>query len=295
MQDIRQRTNTDRAHDAFSLCFFVFSLFRAFVTKKSGGDGIVCRTIWQIKSIPHHATHHASFIPVIMIRLAENFWERFAMDVQRAQPSERFMLWIDAVGGYWVCLGEEIVLGQPVAGEAVDVPILGDLSRQHARLRRDGEGYLIEALHEVRIDNRPVRDIGWLRDGSRIQLGRSVQLVFHRPNALSGTARLDFVSRHRTQPSADAVLWMADTCVLGPSRNSHVVCTTWPRDVILCHHGDASRGRETSETRSAAASLQCRTPGLFVVDAKVQHDVAPLTLQSCVQGEGFSFRLDAKM
>ena len=229
-----------------------------------------------------------------MIRLAENLWGRFSMDVQKAQPSERFMLWIDAVGGYWVCLGEEIVLGQPVSGEAVDVPILGDLSRRHACLRRDGEGYVLEAFHDVKIDGRPVRDVGWLRDGSRIQLGRSVQLAFHRPNALSGTARLDFVSRHRTQPSADAVLWMADTCVLGPSRNCHVVCHTWPRDVILYRRGDASLGRETCVSRSPDTSLYCRTPGLFAVDKKMCRDAAAVTLQSCVQGEGFSFRLDGK-
>ena len=42
----------------------------------------------------------------------------------------RCILWVDAVGGYLVCLGDEIVLGQAIPGTTVDVPILADLSRR---------------------------------------------------------------------------------------------------------------------------------------------------------------------
>ena len=63
--------------------------------------------------------------------------------------TDKFMLWIDAVGGYWVCLGDEITIGQPVSAGSVDVPILGDISPRHARIRRDGEGYVIEAIRET--------------------------------------------------------------------------------------------------------------------------------------------------
>ena len=173
-----------------------------------------------------------------MIRIANTFWRHLPMDFRRARHAERFMLWIDAVGGYWVCLGDEITIGQPDGRRTADVPILGDLSSCHARLRRDGEGFLIEAIRETSVDGRPVRDVGWLRDGSEIQLGESVRLLFRRPHALSGTVRLDFLSRHRTQPSADAVLWMADTCILGPKRHSHVVCRDWTREVMLYRDAD---------------------------------------------------------
>ena len=200
------------------------------------------------------------------------------MDLRGARHSERFMLWVDAVGGYWVCLGDEVVLGQPQQRGTVDVPILGDLSGRHARIRRDGEGYLIEALREVRIDDRPVRDVGWLSDGSRIQLGQSVRLAFRRPHALSGTARLDFVSRHRTQPSADAVLLMADSCILGPKHHCHVVCRDWTQEVILCRHED---------------ELYCRTPGLFEIDGITCRERGRITTSSRVEGEGFSFNLEA--
>ena len=29
-----------------------------------------------------------------------------------SKPADRFMLWVDAVG-YWVCLADELVVGQP--------------------------------------------------------------------------------------------------------------------------------------------------------------------------------------
>jgi hypothetical protein len=200
------------------------------------------------------------------------------MDVRGAREADRFMLWIDAVGGYWVCLGNAITIGQPSRPMGPDVPILGDLSSCHARLRRDGEGFLIEAMRETLVDGRPVQNVDWLRDGSQIQLGDAVRLLFRRPHALSGTARLDFVSRHRTQPSTDAVLWMADCCVLGPKQRSHVVCRKWTREVMLCREENG---------------LVCRTAGTFEIDGTTYRECGPISHRSHVRGEGFSFNLEA--
>jgi hypothetical protein len=188
------------------------------------------------------------------------------------------MLWIDAVGGYWVCQGNDVTLGQPDRQASADVPILGDLSSRHARIRRDDEGYLIEALHEVRIDDRQVEHVGWLREGNRIQLGATVRLLFRRPHPLSATARLDFVSRHRTQPSADAALLMAETCVLGPKRHAHIVCPDWSREVIIYRRGPA---------------LYCRAAGTFTIDGISCNGSGPITRNSRIEGSGFSFNLEA--
>ena len=49
------------------------------------------------------------------------------IDDVRARPAERLMLWIDAVGGYRLCLAEQISLGRPDPQCAADVAILGDL------------------------------------------------------------------------------------------------------------------------------------------------------------------------
>jgi hypothetical protein len=192
-------------------------------------------------------------------------------------PMRNFVLWIDSVGSYWVCLGDVVTLGQPGGSGGVDVPILGDLSHRHARVRRDGEGYLIEAVREVFVNGKPVRLAAALSDGCRIQLGASVQLKFRRPHALSGTARLEFSSPHHTQPTVNAVLLMTDVCILGPQPHSHVLCRQWPREVLLFRHDE---------------SLFCRTAGPFEIDGTACRDRGRLTLNSHVAGEGFSFKLE---
>jgi len=212
-----------------------------------------------------------------MFRLATAFREQDLMDTSFGHKPDGFLLWIDAVGGYRVCLGDEVILGQPSRHQAVDVPILGDLSSRHARIRRDGEGYLIEAIREVGVAGRPVRPVATLSDGSVIQLGRAVRLVFRCPHALSATARLDFASRHRTQPSADAVLLMADACVLGPGPHSHVVCPDWPAEVILYRHDD---------------ELYCRTTGVLEVDGVKHKKRSRIHRNSRIAADWFSINLE---
>ena len=136
---------------------------------------------------------------------------------------DRLMLWVDFVGGYLICLRDEVTLGQPAGGDSPDVPIMGDLSRRQAIVRRQGEGYSIEAVREVRLNGKPVSRTAALWDGSVIELGEGVRLRFRQPHPLSATARLEFLSRHRTQPSTDGVLLMAESCILGRSSSSHVV------------------------------------------------------------------------
>ena len=194
-----------------------------------------------------------------------------------AKPADRFMLWVDAVGGYWVCLADELIVGQPGDRGGADIPILADISSRHARIRRDGEGYLIDAFREVRVGGRPVDATELLSDGSRIEIGRGVKLQMRRAHPLSLTARLDFLSRHRTQPPADAVLLLADSCVLGPKPHSHIVCRDWTREVILFRHDE---------------KLYCHAAGRFEIDGVACKNRGQLQANSRVSGEGFSFSLE---
>jgi hypothetical protein len=145
----------------------------------------------------------------------------------------RYVLWVDGVGGYLVCLGEELILGQSLPGDRVEVPVLGDLSRKHARIRRSGEGYVIEPWQRVGINGRSITTVTTLCDGDELELGVGIRFRFRRPHALSATARLDPLSPHRTQPHVDGVLMMAESCVLGPNWQNHVVCRDWSTDVVL--------------------------------------------------------------
>jgi hypothetical protein len=212
-----------------------------------------------------------------MIWFASHSRKANPMDRRNGQTNGRFLLWVDGVGGYWVCLGDEVILGQAAASAMVDVPILGDLSGRHARIRRDGEGYLIEALREVYVDGRRVVHTALLSHACKVQLGDSVRLGFRRPHALSATARLDFLSRHRTEPTVDAVLLMADTCVLGPKPHSHVVCRDWPAEVVLYRQ---------------EGGLFLRSPGALEVDGARMKDRGPLGYSSRVVGPHFSLSLE---
>ncbi|HEX3726609.1 MAG TPA: FHA domain-containing protein [Pirellulales bacterium] len=189
----------------------------------------------------------------------------------------RLLMWVDAVGGYYVCTSPEIRIGQGVPDSTVEIPLLADLSRHHATIRRDDEGYTLEPLRDVWLDRQKITQLAWLQDNSLIQLGPALQLRFRRPHPLSATARLDFVSHHRTQPSANAVLLMAETCVLGPGEANPVVCRDWPPDLVLHRqHG----------------GLSCRSSTPIEIDGVHYQQQGPLTLHSRVVGEGFSFSLE---
>ena len=194
-----------------------------------------------------------------------------------AKASERLLLWVDAVGGYLVCPAEKIVLGQAVPGAEVDVPLMADLSNRHATICRDGENYLILPIRPIRLAGREVESAAVLADGQEIELGRGVKLRFRRPHPLSATARLEFASHHRTQPPVDSIILMADTCVLGPTYRSHVVCRGWSREVVLFRQGE---------------SLGCRTDGDFEIDGVACHGQGPVTRRSRIAGDDFAMSLE---
>jgi hypothetical protein len=194
-----------------------------------------------------------------------------------AGGDSRFLLWVDAVGGYLVCLSDRVVLGQPSASSSADIPILADLSRQHAVIRRDAEGYVLEPLHTVRVGGKTASHVVSLMDGQVIELGENVRVRFRKPHALSGTARLEMLSHHRTVPSVDAVLLMAESCVLGPARHNHVVCRHWSRDLVFFRHG---------------MRLQCRLDGSFRVDGHTCESLGQLSWGSQIEGEDFSLSLE---
>lgn len=189
----------------------------------------------------------------------------------------RFLLWIDAVGGYLVCLAEEIWIGQAAPGNNIAVPIQAELSRRHAKLRRSGDGYVLEAEHPVTVHGAPLVGKHLLTDGDEFELGRGVKLRFRQPHPLSLTARLEIVSRHRTQPGCDGILLMAESCVLGPKWQSHVVCRDWANDVVLY--------RQENE-------LFCRSVEQIAIDGVVIEGRGKLAPNSRVEGESLSFSLE---
>lgn len=158
--------------------------------------------------------------------------------INEHNAGKRVVAWIDEVGAYLICLGDEIVLGQPSADGGVDVPILADLSRRHAVIRREREAYVLTPLHRTMVEERVVTEPTVLRDKSSITLGSGVELRFRKPHALSATAALELVSRHRTEPAVDGIVLMSESCILGPQSHSHIRCRDWTADLVLFRRGD---------------------------------------------------------
>jgi hypothetical protein len=146
--------------------------------------------------------------------------------------AEKFLLWIDGIGGYLVCLGNRITLGQATPESTVDIPLFADVSRLHAMLTRDSEGYLLQALRPARINGQTVERV-LLRSGDRMTLGGCCQLQFRQPVPVSTSARLDLVSGHRLRLAVDGVLLMADTLLLGAGNQVHVSVPDLKQPVVL--------------------------------------------------------------
>lgn len=151
------------------------------------------------------------------------------------------VVWIDGVGCFWISPQERVTVGGPGAPstkpihprEEADIAILSDLKRRHATIVRTGEGYLLEAHGPARVAGREVHDRATLGDGALVELGRSVRWRFRQPSALSLSARLDFVSDHRPAQTVDGLVLLADTCLLGPGDENHIICPDWPGQVLL--------------------------------------------------------------
>ncbi|MCC6492250.1 MAG: FHA domain-containing protein [Pirellulales bacterium] len=183
--------------------------------------------------------------------------------VSERNAGQRIVAWIDEVGGFLICTGDEVVIGQPSGEGGVDVPILGDLSRRHAVIRRDREAYVLTPLHRTSVDGRPITEPTVLRDKSTIRLGDGVELRFRKPHALSSTAVLEIASRHRTDPAVDGIILMSESCILGPQSHSHIRCREWTGDLVLFRRGD---------------HLMCRTQAPLEIDGQTcvgQASVAP--------------------
>jgi hypothetical protein len=197
--------------------------------------------------------------------------------VEAAGPKGRFLLWVDGVGGYLVCLDDRILLGRAGPDSHADIPLMGDLSREHATLIRNGEGYLLQAHHASFVNGKPVVDQVVLHDGDVLRLGSTVELEFRQPSPVSATARLSIVSRHRLPLAVDGVLLMAETCIVGEDLQAHIPAPALANPVVLYRQ---------------AGALWCRALGAFDVDGRTCAARAPLTLQSSVLGDGFSFSLE---
>jgi hypothetical protein len=191
-------------------------------------------------------------------------------------PMRRSIIWIDGVGGFLLCTGARVSFGQAIPHDRVEIPIFADISRLHGYFIRDGEGYVLEAVHPVVVNRQTVQRCS-LRDGDRLTLGSNCQWRFAQPVTLSSTARLEFVSGHRLRWAVDGVILMSETCVLGAEGTEHVSIPRLRRRAVLF------RARE---------GLGIQIAGSFRVDGQSCRDRALLNANATVTWDEFRFTLE---
>jgi hypothetical protein len=192
------------------------------------------------------------------------------------EPATQYLLWIDGVGGFLVCLSHRVTLGQANPDSVVDIPLLADVSRHHATLQRDPEGYFLEAIRKVQVNGQPTEKV-LLHSSDRVTLGSSCQMQFWQPVPVSASARLELVSGHRFLHPVDGVLLMADTLLIGPGPQAHVIVQDMPGPLVLYRN---------------KASLAVRWSGNLVIDGQDHQGKGPLAAGSTLQTEHLTLALE---
>ena len=198
-------------------------------------------------------------------------------DVSPRWRDDQFLLWVDGVGGYLVCLDSALVIGQARPAAEVAIGLQGDLRKRHARVEFLAGQHLVHPLGPVSLDGQPQPNPFVLKNGQQLELGEDVHLRYSQPHPLSKTARLDFASRHRTQPWSDGIILATQTVLLGPNPRNHIVCRHWQGEVIFFRRGD---------------TWYCRSQLPFQVDKGPEQTEAPIHFQSQIVGEQFSMTLE---
>ena len=222
-------------------------------------------------------TDSNSFFQVSDKTGSSNTAESGALAKDRVASDDSFLLWVDGVGGYLVCTGKVNTMGQAVAQASISIPIQGDLRRRHARLETVGGQHLLQPLGSVLVDGELIESPVEVKHQQTIGFDGGVKLKYTQSHPLSKTARLDFVSRHRTQPWSDAVLLASQSIILGPNRDNHVYCPMWRFDLMLFERN---------------GKWFCRTNESFEIDDQTVDKEGGIQFDSRIVGEDFSLTLE---
>lgn len=188
-----------------------------------------------------------------------------------------FLLWIDTIGGYFVCPAEKNIIGAAVPHSHVEIPLSGDLNRRHARIDRLNNSHVITPFGETKIDGKQINTETELKSGQTVQLDGGVSLKYVKPSIAGGSARLDYCSRHRTQPWSDGIILCNGLIRIGREPTSDIVCPGWNNDVTIFWRDNKWR---------------CRLAGRFTVDGKPFVDEAEIELNSRIVGSDFSMSFE---
>lgn len=202
-----------------------------------------------------------------------------AMTADSGNTSKGFMLWIDGVGAWMACLGEETTIGGPTFDkEPADISLMANISRIHTTIKRGGDSWSLEAHSKTQVGNRDIESKTTLRNDTTIKLGNAVELGFRVPTALSATAVLDFVSEHRPAQSVDGIVLIHENCLLGPGPENHIVCPDWPDTLVLFKRD---------------GKWHCKSRMNLAVDGDIVTDSHEVKAGSIISGDELRLRIEA--
>ena len=73
-------------------------------------------------------------------------------------PCKKYMLWIDGVGAWQLCVGESFVVGAPsFEKKSADIALLANISRMHASVEHSGEEWRLIAHQPTTVSGRTVK------------------------------------------------------------------------------------------------------------------------------------------
>ena len=192
--------------------------------------------------------------------------------------TDRYMLWIDGVGAWQLCVGSQFLIGGPTLEHtSADICLMANLSRRHASLLRNGEDWFIHPHNSTVVSGRAVSGPTLLRTGDVICLAERVRLGFRIPSVLTGSAVIDFESPHRPAQSVNGIILMSDSILLGPRKDHHVNCPDWPEFVVIYNQEGV---------------LHCRSKAALSVNGARVRDSARLSDGAVVSGDDFRFRIE---
>lgn len=199
-------------------------------------------------------------------------------DAPATYKTNSFILWIDGVGGYLVCVDDVNTIGQAIENAQVSIPIAGDLRRRHARIETSHGQHLLQDIGGgVKVDGEDLTGTVELKSDQTIELDGGLRLRYTQSHPLSKSARLDFLSRHRTHPWSDAVLLAGQSIVLGPNRDNQVFCPFWKSDLILFRR---------------KSKWFCRSKTPFEIDGVKVEKEGEIQFNSRIEGIDFSMTLE---
>ena len=199
-------------------------------------------------------------------------------ELKTSMSTDRYMLWIDGVGAWQLCVGSEFLIGGPtLEGPTADICLMANLSRRHASLLRNGEDWFIHPHNSTVVSGRSVSGPTLLRTGDEICLAERVRLGFRIPSVLAGSALIDFESHHRPSHSVNGIILMTDSILLGPRKDHHICCPDWPELVVIY---------------TQDGTLRCRSKASLNVNGTRVRDSALLSDGTIVSGDDFRFRIE---